>query len=435
MNKSNSSLDSYLILYAPNGSEVGRNDDFGGSTDASINNLSLSQNGRYRVVAKSYNGGSSGAYSISLSLQSGAPDPRQDAQVQLSGSFMLNGTAYFTIRVKNYGNVATPAIHPYIEGRDSANQLWRADGAQPASAVIQPGQTVTFQVQHTMWRAGRWTSSGIFLWNNSTSSYWKQLPAHVYSQQFSFDVIADEPARTLASGQSLAGNINPNSDEDTLYFDANQGQQASIRMTRNGSALDSYLILFAPNGAEVARDDDGGGGANSLIGISSLPQSGRYRLIAKSYNGGSGGAYTVNLILAAAVTCGDSQYRAEYFNNATLSGNPAFIRCESWPIDRNWGTGGPGTGVGSDNFSVRWTGRANINAGTYLFTARSSDGIRVWIGNTQIINAWRDRPYSEDRVTRSVQGGSYGIRVEYYERNESAAAYFRWDRTGAAAYP
>lgn len=107
--------------------------------------------------------------------------------------------------------------------------------------------------------------------------------------------------RLISSGQTLNGTINPANDQDTYYFDASQGQRATIRMNKNGSSLDSYLILYAPNGAEVTRNDDSGGDLNSLINNVALSQSGRYRLSAASYGGGSGGAYTLSLQLASGV--------------------------------------------------------------------------------------------------------------------------------------
>ncbi|MDP9373288.1 MAG: PQQ-dependent sugar dehydrogenase [Chloroflexota bacterium] len=76
------------------------------------------------------------------------------------------------------------------------------------------------------------------------------------------------------------------------------------------------------------------------------------------------------------VNCLTGEYLAEYYPNATLSGAPTFRRCET-RIDNDWGDGGPGGGLGNDNFSVRWTGRHTFVAGDYTFTARSDDGIRL----------------------------------------------------------
>ncbi len=104
--------------------------------------------------------------------------------------------------------------------------------------------------------------------------------------------------RTLTSGQALNGTINPANDQDTYYVDATQGQRATVRMNRTDSgSLDSYLYLYAPNGSWVAENDDGGGSLNSLINQVTLPQTGRYRILAKSYNSASTGAYSLSLSL------------------------------------------------------------------------------------------------------------------------------------------
>ncbi|MBM3130190.1 MAG: hypothetical protein FJ009_16390 [Chloroflexi bacterium] len=130
---------------------------------------------------------------------SGTPDPRQEGPVQISGTLQQGQRAYITINVRNYGDAATPAMHPYVEGTNSAGQFWRADGSQPGSAVIQAGQTVAFQVQQDLWSAGTWTANGIYLWDNDAGTYWKPLPANGQNQQFSFDVSAPSNRVTVTS--------------------------------------------------------------------------------------------------------------------------------------------------------------------------------------------------------------------------------------------
>src|SRR5262249_36545649 len=72
-------------------------------------------------------------------------------------------------------------------------------------------------------------------------------------------------------------------------------------------------------------------------------------------------------------SCSNGGYLAEYFPNRTLSGVPAFRRCESW-VGQSWEYGGPGGGLDPDNFSVRWTGRFSFAAGTYTFFGSVDDG-------------------------------------------------------------
>jgi LysM repeat protein len=127
-----------------------------------------------------------------------------------------------------------------------------------------------------------------------------------------------------------------------------------------------------------------------------------------------------------------NQYRADYFNNRSLSGSPTYTRCENWPINWDWGNGGPGNGIGNDNFSVRWTGQASINAGTYTFIARADDGVRVWLDDSLIIDQWHDQGATEYRVTRTVNSGNHNIKMEYYENGGGAVAQFRWEQTSTS---
>jgi hypothetical protein len=128
---------------------------------------------------------------------------------------------------------------------------------------------------------------------------------------------------------------------------------------------------------------------------------------------------------APRATC-PGQYYGQYWSNQTFSGSPRFSRCENWPIDYNWYLGGPGSGLGNDYFSVRWSGSAYIAPGNYTFVAKADDGIRVWIGGSLILDGWRDQAETEYRTSRSVGGGWYDVRVDYYERSGFSRAYFKW---------
>ena len=125
-------------------------------------------------------------------------------------------------------------------------------------------------------------------------------------------------------------------------------------------------------------------------------------------------------------TCAMNQYYAEYYNNRTLSDSPVVTRCEDLPIAYDWGYGGPGDGVGNDNFSVRWTGWFSYTEDTYNFVARTDDGIRVWVDGTLIIDAWQDQPPTSYQASHDLTAGEYEVRVEYYEHDGRAVAHVRW---------
>jgi glucose/arabinose dehydrogenase len=125
-------------------------------------------------------------------------------------------------------------------------------------------------------------------------------------------------------------------------------------------------------------------------------------------------------------TCPSGQYGTQYFSNTTLSGTAAIARCENAPLNYNWGTGGPGSGVPIDNFSARWTGQFAFAGGATTFTATADDGIRVWVDGTILIDQWIDQPPTTYTATRTLTAGSHQVKVEYYEKDGGAVAQLSW---------
>ncbi len=103
-----------------------------------------------------------------------------------------------------------------------------------------------------------------------------------------------DDGRWLSFGQTLRGAISPSTDRDTYYFNAVAGRTVSLRMIERTPSLDSYLELYDPSGSKIAENDDSGGDYNSWL-VATLPSSGAYRIVARSYNGASSGEYTISL--------------------------------------------------------------------------------------------------------------------------------------------
>lgn len=113
-------------------------------------------------------------------------------------------------------------------------------------------------------------------------------------------------------------------------------------------------------------------------------------------------------------------WKAEYFNNTSLSGAPALVRDDRY-LNHNWGTGSPAPGViGSDNFSARWTRSLNENPGNYHITMTNDDGGRLWINNQLIIDNWAIQSPSTRSVGYYHPGGVMNVRVEYFEQAGNA---------------
>jgi cytochrome c peroxidase len=124
-----------------------------------------------------------------------------------------------------------------------------------------------------------------------------------------------------------------------------------------------------------------------------------------------------------------------YFNNLSLSGTPAFTRSEN--VEFDWGEGSPGTGVGVDSFSVRWTGKLTAPvAGTYVLQTEGDDGMRMWVNGTQMVNDWTDRGPTLNNTPGIVltAGQQVSIVLEYYENGYGATARLRWKTPGSASF-
>jgi hypothetical protein len=127
---------------------------------------------------------------------------------------------------------------------------------------------------------------------------------------------------------------------------------------------------------------------------------------------------------------------AQYYNdpgNGTHFATLVLTRIDS-TINFNW-SGSPATGVKSDNFSVRWTGRVEAPvSGTYRFSTVSDDGIRVWVNGQLVINNWTDHA-STTNTSAAISltaGTRYTLKVEYYEHTGNTVARLQWSYPGQA---
>lgn len=81
------------------------------------------------------------------------------------------------------------------------------------------------------------------------------------------------------------------------------------------------------------------------------------------------------------------------------------------------------------NYSVRIQGFIEAQeTGTYTFRTRSDDGVRLFIGGTQVINNYTDHaPTNNDGSISLVAGQWYPILLEHYERGGVQALELRWN--------
>ena len=123
-----------------------------------------------------------------------------------------------------------------------------------------------------------------------------------------------------------------------------------------------------------------------------------------------------------------NNWKGEYFNNIGLAGTPVLVRDDA-NIAFNWGSGSPAAGIPSDNFSVRWTRNVSFAPGTYIFSATTDDGVRLWVNNQLVIDRWVNQNSTTHAAEVTLGGGIVPVRMEYYENGGGATAHLSWTRS------
>jgi hypothetical protein len=124
---------------------------------------------------------------------------------------------------------------------------------------------------------------------------------------------------------------------------------------------------------------------------------------------------------------GGAAWYGEYFDNRDLEGSPVLVRGDG-AIDFDWGSGSPDPDIPADNFSVRWTRTLGFNAGTYRFLTATDDGMRLWVDDTLVVDAWVDQKLPKTHTGEVyLAAGEHTVTVEYYEHGGEAAAHAWWE--------
>jgi hypothetical protein len=130
-----------------------------------------------------------------------------------------------------------------------------------------------------------------------------------------------------------------------------------------------------------------------------------------------------------------TEWRGEYYNNTWLGGVPALVRNDA-TVYFDWGYGAPGTAVGSDNFSARWTRSVYFDSSTnYTFSATVDDGVRVWVDGALVIDKWYPQSRTTHNGTLYVTAGNHQVKVEYFEQTGVATCMVSWAGGSSGTVP
>jgi hypothetical protein len=114
------------------------------------------------------------------------------------------------------------------------------------------------------------------------------------------DIPADNStdASLSVEGDYREGVLAPAGDRDWYRLDLAEGQGVRVGLSATGmpdSIGDPFLVLYGPDGAELARDDDGGDGLNAWLEFQA-PAAGAYYVEARGFTEDAVGRYALTLV-------------------------------------------------------------------------------------------------------------------------------------------
>jgi hypothetical protein len=122
--------------------------------------------------------------------------------------------------------------------------------------------------------------------------------------------------------------------------------------------------------------------------------------------------------------------KAEYFNGTSFN---TLVHTRIEPeINYNWSGVSPAPGLGTENYSVRWTGKLQtMRPGDYTFTmpVTSGDGARMWVNGTQVFSRWTSG--SSSGVINLPGSTQVDVVIEYKQITGGASVRLVWDGPSA----
>ncbi len=122
--------------------------------------------------------------------------------------------------------------------------------------------------------------------------------------------------------------------------------------------------------------------------------------------------------------------KADYYNGKDLQAEKWVMSRIDPQIDFDWQMGtSPANDISPNVYSIRWTGQLQAPvSGTYIFSAKVDDGIRVWIGNLLILDAWGLHDSEDFSGTIALDAGKkYDLRVEYFNGLREGEIHLLWE--------
>lgn len=326
--------DPLLRVVGRDGAELAMNDDGDAGLNSALD-FTPQASGDVFIEARSYSDAYAGAYTLNISAER-APTDSIAADRNTRGRINIGQTID--------GALDFAADHDWYRVRLEGGQSYRftlsssGDSAlsDPYVRVLGPegeelaadddgGDGLNSYLEFTAPATGTYFVDAAAFADGGTGGYTLAARAG--------DVPADVSTDAVLStdGDWRQGRLSPAGDRDWYRVNLTEGQAFRVNLenaqTPDGLG-DPYLVLYGPDGAELARDDDSGEGLNAFLEYQAT-QTGAYYVEARGFSEDAQGAYVISLL---AGEIGNSIDNADYLTPNT-EGRVSTIGAEG---DADW---------------------------------------------------------------------------------------------------
>ena len=123
--------------------------------------------------------------------------------------------------------------------------------------------------------------------------------------------------------------------------------------------------------------------------------------------------------------------KGDYYNGTNFE-RKVLTRVDA-QLNFTWVSHSPAPGIDRSYYSVRWTGKLLAPAsGRYTFYAKVDDGIRIWVGNKNVMDVWQLNDSKKFTGSVVLQAGRvYDLKVEYFNAIYGGVIELFWERPDA----
>ncbi len=292
--------DPLLRVVDRDGNELASNDDSADGLNSALDFVPQS-NGDVFVEAHSYDDTSTGTYTLTLKTEDLPPDSA-GGDARSAGSLTLG-------RPIN-ADIGYPSDHDWYRVRLNGGESYRfmlngASGSPLADPVLKihdaagqeiatdddGGEGLNSYLEFTAPTTGNYFIEATSFDENATGGYTLSSERGDIPNSNATDAVL------AADGDTRQATLSPAGDSDWYKLTLTAGQAFRVAVDSGdgaGALADPLVVLHGPDGAEVARDDDGGPGLNSLLEYQATA-AGDYYVEVRGFGDDAAGTYTVTL--------------------------------------------------------------------------------------------------------------------------------------------